>query len=138
MKYSASLPALVACASLVALSGCAAFTSTTDTAADAAQTITHGISASIRSTTDVSSGDTSDSTDAETHAYMQSQMPQIRREAAAGGGEHIDALARLMDDQPSNTQSNDLGPWMQSHYDQLFTGDRSVDSMIGDIQSRRG
>ncbi|MDA3922458.1 MAG: DUF3015 family protein [Salinisphaera sp.] len=136
MKNCLNLLPLSAC-TLLALSGCAAFTSTTNTAADAAHTITHGVSVSSRSSTNASAGDSSRSASAETRAYMRSQMPEIRREAAAGGGEHIDALARLMNDGTPAASSSDLGRWMQAHYDPLFTTNRSVGSMIGDIRARR-
>ena len=130
------LPA-TASAIVVALSGCAAAISTTNTAADAAHTVTHGVSVSSRGTTNISSGEAAETPDAQTRAYMQSQMPQIRREAAAGGGEHIDALARLISHDTQADSAATLGPWMQSHYSQLFTDNSSVDAMIVDLKARR-
>lgn len=49
---------------------------------------------------------------------MSSQFAMVRREAAAGGGEHVTALARLMNE--PNREA--FGAWMQANYAVLFTG----------------
>ena len=83
-------------AALLLLGGCSAFTSTTDTTADIAHTVTHGLSVSSRSTTDSSNSDPDSARNARARVFVNSQMNQLKREAAAGGGENINALADLL------------------------------------------
>lgn len=58
---------------------------------------------------------------AEATAFFESQRRVLARQAAAGGGEDIAALARLMDKRDAQR----LAGWMQAHYSDLFS-DRSV------------
>ncbi|WP_423824080.1 DUF3015 family protein [Salinisphaera sp. SPP-AMP-43] len=120
-------------AGLALFAGCSAVTSTTNTTADALHSISHGVSVSSRSSSDSTRSDPQSARAAQTRAYVDSQMGQIRREAAAGGGEHIDALAELMD----NSNSDQLGVWMQTHYQSLFTQSRTPSQFIQAIRSRR-
>lgn len=122
---------------LIALAGCSAITSTTNTTADAAHTVAHGVSVSSRGTTNSAADEPADTPGAQARAYLQSQMPQIRREAARGRGEHIDALARLMSDDAAPVDSANLGAWMQAHYDTLFAGHTSAQRLMNDIRARR-
>lgn len=50
------------------------------------------------------------------HEFAHSQQLALRREAAAGGGEHIDSLADLLGASDGQT----FGHWMQSHYSTLY------------------
>ncbi|WP_353223588.1 DUF3015 family protein [Salinisphaera hydrothermalis] len=124
---------LAALVAVFGITGCAAVTSTTNTTADALQTAGHGISVSSRSSTNASRGQPQSARAAQTRAYVRSEMAQLRREAARGGGEHIDALAELMgrDNAPA------LGPWMQKHYNRLFAPQQSTAAFVQNLQSAR-
>lgn len=130
----ATVPLLAATAiAAVLLGGCSAVTSTTNTAADVARTATKGLSASSRASTDASVTEPDTPRHQQAVAFVQSQRDPLRREAATGGGEHIDALAEMLDD----SQPNDLGPWMQAHYDQLFTPRLAAAALVARIAARR-
>lgn len=120
---------------LVTLSGCSALVSTTNTTADALHTVSHGVSVSSRSTTNVTSGGDADQANAaRTREFVASEHAALRREAAFGGGEHIRTLAELVgDDQPT-----DLGAWMQSHYGQLFGPGMNDNRFIAAVEGRTG
>lgn len=122
-----------ALAAVLGMTGCAAVTSTTNTTADALQTAGHGISVSSRSSTNASRGQPQSARAAQTRAYVRSEMAELKREAARGGGEHIDALAELLgrNDHPA------LGSWMQKHYDTLFSTRQSAATFVQNLQSAR-
>lgn len=117
----------------LAMTGCAAVTSTTNTAADALRTAGHGISVSSRSSTNASRGQPQSARAARTRAYVSAEMSQLRREAARGGGEHIDALAELM----GGSDRRPLGAWMQQHYTSLFATPKSPAAFVQALQSTR-
>ena len=58
---------------------------------------------------------------AEATAFFESQRRFLARQAAAGGGEDIAALARLL----NKREPDRVARWMQAHYSDLFS-DRSV------------
>ena len=58
---------------------------------------------------------------AEATAFFDARRRILARQTAAGGGEAIDALARLM----NKSEPERLAGWMQAHYSDLFS-DRSV------------
>ena len=123
----------------LAVTGCSAVVSTTNTTADAVHTVSHGVSVSSLSSTNVSSGKPEEATSARTRAFVENQHLALQREAAAGGGEHIDALARLMADAgPQNTQSAELGAWMQANYAELFSAGTSADQLVSRIERHAG
>lgn len=121
-------------ASVVWLGGCSAVTSTVDTAADAAHTAAKGMSASSRASTDASVTEPNTPRHRQAVAFVESQRDPLRREAATGGGEHIDALADLID--PTDTAR--LGPWMQTHYAELFTRNADAAAVVRRIAARQG
>ncbi|MGB7755597.1 MAG: DUF3015 family protein [Salinisphaera sp.] len=129
---SKSLGLATAASTLIFLAGCAAVTSTTNTTADALHTVSHGVSVSSRSSTNASRGNPQSARAARTRAYVSIEMSQLRREAAVGGGEHIQALAELMG---RNQGNRTLGPWMQQHYDTLFATPRSPAAFIRTLKS---
>ena len=49
--------------------------------------------------------------------FVNERYDAIRQDAAAGGGENIDALASLM----GMHNSHALALWMQAHYSKLFS-----------------
>lgn len=105
----------------LALSGCTALSITTQRAGQASTTTMKGaahISSAIGDAS-VTQPDTPRYADAE--AFVRSERTQLARQAAAGGGESIDALAVLL----HKPDQDALARWMQSHYDVLFS-DRSV------------
>ena len=78
--------------------------------------------------TDVTSS-TSSTLDAVTpdvtlNRFVDQRYVAIRKDAARGAGENIDALAQLMGKQDKKA----FAVWMQGNYDELFTGlDKPVD-----------
>ncbi|WP_158583505.1 DUF3015 family protein [Salinisphaera sp. Q1T1-3] len=52
---------------------------------------------------------------ARAHDFADNQHLALQREAARGQGEHLAALAALLERDPV-----DFGPWMQSHYAALY------------------
>ncbi|GAB3672611.1 DUF3015 family protein [Salinisphaera aquimarina] len=120
-------------AAITLLGGCAAFTSTTNVAADAAATISHGISKASRASTNASVTDPDVPRYAQAVEFVGSQRDQLQREAAQGGGEHVDTLAQLLD----TSDSTPLGPWLQTHYQQVFGADRDATAVVDDISARR-
>ncbi len=120
------------------LSGCAAFTSTTNTAAEAAQTIANGISKASRASTNASVTEPDTPRYAQAVEFVDSQHDPLRREAAAGSGEHIDALAILVGaDDANDPTGNNLGAWLQTHYSQVFTAHADARSVVDRILRRR-
>ncbi len=65
---------------------------------------------------------TSSTTDAVTpdvtlNDFIDQRYDSIKKDAAKGGGENIEALAQLM----GQKNGKQLGQWMQVNYDQLFS-----------------
>ncbi|MES1924077.1 DUF3015 family protein [Salinisphaera sp. T31B1] len=120
-------------ATLILLSGCSALTSTTNTAAEAAQTIANGISKASRASTNASVTEPDTPRYAQAVAFVDSQGDALRREAASGGGEHVDALAILLTD-----DNADFGPWLQRHYDRVFAEPDQARGIVDRIIARRG
>lgn len=99
----------------LALAGCAAITSTTNTTA---RTLDATFKATTESSESTTADDEESSESAQARRFVDSQFVMIRREAAAGGGEHTAALARLMD----ITDVAAFNHWLQSNYEALFSG----------------
>lgn len=56
--------------------------------------------------------------------FVDQRYVAIRKDAATGSGENLDALAQLMGKQDKKA----FATWMQGNYDELFTGlDKPVD-----------
>lgn len=129
-----SLVPLLGLAGALALSGCSAVTSTTNTAADVAESAIHGISASTRQSTDASVTEPDTPRHRQAVAFVDTQRPQLAREAARGGGEHVDALAGLL----GESDRAAFGHWLQAHYDHIFTGSDDAEAVVTRITARRG
>lgn len=114
----------------MALAGCSAAMTTTDAAAKAVGSISEGLEAS----TNVSVTEPEGARYARARAYVVSQMPIIRREAAAGGGESIRALAALLGEPDARA----FGEWMQDNYARLFTGLEKPGMLVARINRYRG
>lgn len=132
--YAPLRGALLGGALLLALNGCSAITSTTNVAADAAETVANGVSKASRGTTNASVTEPDIPRHQAAVAFVDSQRAQLQREAATGGGEHVDALARLL----GNSDGATLGPWLQAHYSQVFTADDDARALVARIAARRG
>lgn len=114
-----------------ALAGCSAITSTTNTTA---RTLDATLKGTTQSTEGTTAGDEDASEYAAARQFVDSQFVMIRREAAAGGGEHTAALARLMG-APNVAAFN---AWLQSHYAMLFSQLSSHTELVARIARRHG
>ncbi|HET7314122.1 DUF3015 family protein [Salinisphaera sp.] len=72
--------------------------------------------ASTAGTTAYIVGRANDDDFAAAHEFAHSQRVALRREAASGGGEHIDSLADLL----GANDNQAFGHWMQRHYSALY------------------
>lgn len=119
---------LAAAFAILPLAGCAALTSSTNTVARALEQISD---ATLQSTDATSGGTEAEYADA--RRYVKSQFYLVRRDAAAGGGEHTAALARLMGAQDAAA----FGAWLQDNYAVLFTGLTAKSELVSRIATRR-
>ena len=99
------------------LGGCSLLTTTADGIAAVGEGITQSTASSSDATT--SEGEETASTE-QARAFAHSQHEQLRRDAAAGEGEHIFALAALLGPTLEIHDPNDFGRWIQRHYSALF------------------
>ena len=106
---------------LTMLAGCTALSSTTRRAGQASVATLKGVAHVSRATSNASVTQPDVPRYADADAFVRSQRQQLARQAAAGGGEDIDALAFLLN-KPDNRA---LARWMQAHYHSLFSN-RSV------------
>lgn len=131
MRITRRLAAIFALALAAAgLAGCTALMSTTDVAAKAVGSISEGLEAS----TNVSITEPEGVHYVRARAYVASQMPMIRREAANGGGENIRALATLM----GVANARAFGRWLQDHYALLFIDLAKPQMLVARIKRFRG
>jgi|SRR5690625_3809843 len=118
--------ALTAAAALLA--GCSAITSTTNG-------VKNGFISTSHTTSSTSgAGGGSAMNNQQAVAFVKSQLPAIREDAARGAGENAEALAYLLHRKHPAT----FAQWMQGHYQQLFTDlDQPADLLarIGRIQT---
>lgn len=63
--------------------------------------------------------------------FVDVRIASIKKEAAAGEGENIEALARLMGKQDKTAFSE----WMQVHYDELFNNLERPTELISRIET---
>ncbi|KEZ78755.1 DUF3015 family protein [Salinisphaera hydrothermalis] len=103
------------------LGGCTALSITTKRAGQASMTTLKGVAHVSRATSNASVTEPDVPRYADAAAFVHSQRRQLARQAAAGGGEDIDALAFLL----NKPNDGNLARWMQAHYRSLFS-DRSV------------
>jgi hypothetical protein len=87
---------------------------------------------SITDTTSTTSGSVDAVTpDVTLNRFVDVRIASIKQEAAAGEGENLDALAKLM----GKSDSNEFSGWMQAHYDELFVGLEQPTELITRIES---
>lgn len=87
---------------------------------------------SITDTTSTTSGSVDAVTpDVTLNRFVDVRIASIRREAAAGEGENLDALAGLM----GKTDTAAFSGLMQAHYDELFIGLEQPTDLISRIES---
>ena len=102
--------------------GCAQVTVTANTLVDGTARIADATTNAVAGTSDFTT-DTTRSADARTHqarlAFVDSELEMLRRETAAGQGEHLQALAYMM--QAQNTA--EFARLMQGHYAKVFVAD---------------
>lgn len=113
------------------LGGCSLITTTTDTTAQIAEGITNATAAS----SDASTG--SDAVEARIQRatrFVKSQRPYLQRDAAAGGGENLDALARLL----GESNPDEFSLWMQRNYAAVFRVERNPEELVRYIATQRG
>ncbi len=121
-------------AGAVGLTGCAAVTSTTNTAARTAEALGEAMTQGSQTSTNASVTEPDVPRYASARVYVASQLPMIRREAAAGGGENVRALATLMEQNDPRA----FGQWMQANYDTLFDDLNEPETLVTRIAARRG
>jgi len=114
--------------------GCSAVTSTTNTVADGVEAAAGASTDSSESTTEASVTEPGSSEYARAEAFVASQLPYLRREAAAGEGENLRALAELIGAQDPEA----FGQWIQAHYEPLFTDLREPGQLLARIGELRG
>lgn len=121
---------LLVALSVPALAGCSAFMSTTNTVSAGLNAVTK----STESTTNASVTEPGSPSYARAEAYVAAQLPMIRRDAAAGGGENTAALAALL----GESDPEAFGRWMQTNYRDLFAGLERPADLVDRIVARRG
>ena len=94
---------LACAASLAAVSACTAITDVTSSTSSTTDTVTPDVTL---------------------NNFIDRRYDAIRKDAARGGGENIEALASLL----GTRDSDALAAWMQAHYQDLFgTGHRPAE-----------
>lgn len=66
--------------------------------------------------------------------FVNVRIATLKKEAAAGEGENLEALAQLMGKQDKKAFSS----WLQVNYDELFTELQQPSELISRIQSAQG
>jgi hypothetical protein len=85
---------------------------------------------SITDTTSTTSASLDAATpDVSLNRFIDVRMASIRKEAAAGGGENLDAMAALM-----GRDADAFGPWMQDNYSELFDGVETSNELVVRIE----
>lgn len=69
---------------------------------------------------------------ARAHDFAHSQRVALQREAARGAGEHVEALADLLHENPQH-----FGPWIQSHFDALYSDPQTRGDLVDRITALR-
>ena len=128
MKYSKLLVVALA----AGLGGCSLISTTTDTTAQIAEGITAATAATSDGTTGLSESGGADT--ARATEFVESQLVYLRRDAATGSGEHLQAFAELMGEQ----DPAEFGRWAQRNYAPLFNKKRSSAQFVAFVASQRG
>jgi type IV pilus biogenesis protein CpaD/CtpE len=103
---------VLAAAILASVSACS-ITDTTSTTSDSIDTVTPDVTL---------------------NRFVDVRIASIKQEAAAGEGENLEALAKLM----GKTDAGAFSGWMQAHYDELFVGLDQPSELISRIESISG
>ena len=118
-----SLILIAAATACTELAGCSALTSTTHRTGDGITAVGRGTAHVTRATSNASITEPDVPRYAAAEAFARSQMPILKREAAEGGGEHVQTLALLLGERRDR-----LGAWLQQHYSRLFAAGRPTDA----------
>jgi Protein of unknown function (DUF3015) len=62
--------------------------------------------------------------------FIDKRYNAIRKDAATGGGENIEALAQIMGERDSKA----FASWMQANYDQLFTEAKDKTALLAKLE----
>jgi len=112
-----------------ALAGCSQITITSDTIVNGTAQIADATTNAVQGTSDITT-DTTNDIDARTHAarreFVDSQYAMLKREAAQGSGENLDALAYMM--HVNDTQAFD--EQVQKNYENLFGADTDSEQWL--------
>jgi hypothetical protein len=95
---------------LSALIGCTAITDVTSSTSSTLDTVTPDITL---------------------NNFIDKRYDAIRKDAAAGGGENIDALAQLMGQKDTAA----LASWMQENYEQIFSEIEQPSQLVSQIEA---
>ena len=119
---------ILAASVLPLAAGCSLITSTNDAIVNSF----HATTNSSSSTSHSFGGDQS-KRNGQAVAFVQSQLPYIRADAARGSGEDLNTLAYLLGEK--NQQA--FAQWMQSHYQVLFTNLKQPRDLLTRIHTYR-
>lgn len=112
-----------------ALAGCSQITVTSDTIVAGTSRIADATTNAVQGTSNVTTN-TADDVDARTHAarreFVGSQMAMIKREAARGQGENLDALAYMMHAEDTRA----FEAQVQANYQSLFASDADAEQWL--------
>lgn len=126
IKFSGGI---AASAAVLLFSGCAQVTVTANTIVDGTARIADATTNAVAGTSDFTTDTTRDA-DARTHqarlAFINSEMQMLQRETAAGNGEHLQALAFMM--QAPNEAA--FARLMQQHYAQVFAAGQTPEQVL--------
>ena len=121
MVRGLALPALV-----LALSGCGTLTDITQVPIDLLSTTGDAASSA-------SSGDGGEQASRAARHYVRSEIDWIRRDAAAGEGDSLRALAHLL----SEPDASEFSRWAQAHHSVLFSDLEHAEDLLERIQASR-
>lgn len=112
-----------------ALAGCSQITITSDTIVNGTARIADATTNAVQGTSNVTTN-TANDVDARTHAarreFVGSQMAMIKREAARGQGENLEALAYMMHAEDTQAFENQV----QASYQSLFASDADAEQWL--------
>lgn len=124
-------------AAVVSMGGCAQITVTSNSLVNATAHIADATTNAVKATSDITT-DTANDADARTHAarlkFVGADLVMLRREAAAGGGEHLRTLAYMMQAQDPAA----FARLMQQHYGQVFAAGESADLVLAHVYQVAG
>lgn len=124
--------ALVAALAVAGLSACAQVTVTSNNLLDGVARVADATTNAVAGTSNATT-DTTRDIDASTHqarlAFVSSQLVLLRREAAAGGGEHLRALARLMGEPDPQAFARAV----QANYAAIFVAQRNPEQVLQNL-----